>query len=65
MFHLIHKENIKKTREAVASSLDTVKLCASKYYIERFRDSGKNYSQLGKSDLNNFGNLVELLWHRV
>ena len=35
VFHLIHKENIKKTMEAVTSSLDTVKLCASKYYIER------------------------------
>ena len=29
------------------------------------RDSAKNYSELGKSDLNNFGNFVELLWHRV
>ena len=42
VFYLTHKENIKKTkgsikktREAVAPSLDTVKLCASKYYIER------------------------------
>ena len=35
VFHLIHKENIKKTMEAVTSSLDAVKLCASKYYRER------------------------------
>ena len=35
VFHLIHKKNIKKTMEAVTSSLDTVKLCASKYYIDR------------------------------
>ena len=35
LFQLTHKENIKKTREAVTSSLDTVKLCGSKYYIER------------------------------
>ena len=30
-----NKENIKKTREVVTSSLDTVKLYGSKYYIER------------------------------
>ena len=42
VFHLIRKENIKenqgsieKTMEAVTSSLDTVKPCASKFYIER------------------------------
>ena len=35
VFHLIHKENITKTMEASTSGLDTVKLCASKYYIER------------------------------
>ena len=55
-------------------SLDTVKLCASKYYIEILhqnitlycrRDSAQIGSELGKSDLNNVGNLVELLWHRV
>ena len=35
VLHLTHKENIKKTREAVTPSVNTVKLCASKYYIER------------------------------
>ena len=35
VFHLIHKENIKKNMEAVTSSLDTVKLGASKFYTER------------------------------
>ena len=29
------------------------------------RHSGKNDTELGKSDLTNFRNLVELLWHRV
>ena len=27
-------------------------------------ESAKNYSELGKSNLSNFGNFVELLWHR-
>ena len=43
VFHLTHKEHIKKTkegsikktREAVTPRLDTVKLFASKSYIER------------------------------
>ena len=46
-------------------SLDNVKLCAEKYYIERSQGQCKIDSELGKSDLNNFGNFVELLWHRV
>ena len=29
------------------------------------RDSAKIDLELGKRDLNNFGNLAELLWHRV
>ena len=28
-------------------------------------DSAKNDAELAESDLNNFGNLVELLWHSV
>ena len=35
VFHLTHKENIKKAREAVTPRLDTVKRFASEYYIER------------------------------
>ena len=43
VFHLTVKENIKKTRETVTPKLDTVKLSASKSYIERLhRDSTKN-----------------------
>ena len=42
IFHLTHKESIKKTKEAMTPSLDTVKLCASKYYIERSRRQCKN-----------------------
>ena len=34
-FDLTHKENIKKTREAITPNVDTVKLCVSKYSIER------------------------------
>ena len=57
--------SIMKTREAVTLSLDTVKLCASKYYIERSQGQWKKGFTVGKNDLNNCGNLVELLWHRV
>ena len=31
VFHLMNKENIKRTKEGVTPSLDSVKLCASKY----------------------------------
>ena len=47
-----NKENqgsIKKTRKAVNPSLDTSKLCASKYYIERLQGQSKNGSELGKT----------------
>ena len=36
-----------------------------KFILGGGRDSAKIDSELGKSDLNNFENLVELLWHRV
>ena len=55
VFHLTHLKNqgnIKKTREAVTPRLDTVKLCASKYYTERSQGQCKKW--LRKSDLNNF-----------
>ena len=48
VFHLAQRKyqkiqgSIKKAREAVTSGLDTVKLCASKYYIDSRRDSTKN-----------------------
>ena len=29
------------------------------------RESAKIYSELGKSDVNNFENHAELLWHRA
>ena len=35
MFDLTHKENVEKTREATTPIIDTVKLCPSKYSIER------------------------------
>ena len=42
-----------------------MKLCASKYSIERSQYSAKNDVVLAENDLTNFGNLVEILWHRV
>ena len=41
--------------EALAPSLETVKLCIKKIRIQNWQ----------KSDLKNFGNFVELLGHRV
>ena len=35
VFDLTHKENIKKTRETISPTIDAVKLCVSKYSIER------------------------------
>ena len=55
------KENIKETREAITPIVDTVKLPAAKYFIERSQGQSKNDLELGKSNLTNFGNLVELL----
>ena len=33
--------------------------------LKGHRDNAKTDLELGKSDLNNFGNPVELLWQRV
>ena len=61
VFYLTHKKNIKKTREVITLILDTVKLCVSKYSTNRSQGQWKNDPELGKSDLTNSGNPVELL----
>ena len=61
IFCLTHKQNIKKTREEITLILDTAKLRVSKYSIDRSQGQWKNNSELGKSDLTNSGNPVELL----
>ena len=58
---LPHKENTKETREAITPIVDTVKLRVSKYPIDRSQGSAKNDPEMGKSDLTNSENPVELL----
>ena len=65
VFHLTHKQNIKKTREAITPIADTAELCASKYSIESSYEQRKKWSRNWKSDLTNLGSLVELLYLRV
>ena len=60
MFDSTHKENNKKTRESITPTVDTTKLCVSKYSIEKSQGQDR-----GKSGLTNSKNLVELLYHRV
>ena len=59
-FDLTHNENVKKTREAITPIVDAVKLCASKYFIERSQGQCKNDLEVGESDLTNSWNLVEI-----
>ena len=47
-FDLTNKENIKKTKEVVTPSLDNVKLCLSKYYIDRSQGRRKHWFKIGK-----------------
>ena len=51
VFDLTHKEKIKETRKAITPIVDTVKLCGSKYDIERSQGQRQNDPQMGKSDL--------------
>ena len=72
VFHLTYKENIKKSKEVLRKPgnlslpLQILLNCVPQNIpLARHRDSGKNDPELGKSDLTNFRNFVELLWHRV
>ena len=47
----IRKENLKKTREFITPTIDTVKLCASKCSIERSQGQRSNHAEVEKSDL--------------
>ena len=42
VFDLPHKKNDKKIKEAITHIADTVKLCASKHFIERSQGQHKN-----------------------
>ena len=57
----ISKKILRETREAITPVDDTVKLCTSNIPLRGHRDSAKNGPEVGKSDLTNSGNHVELL----
>ena len=59
MFDLTYKENFKITREAMTPIVDLVKLCTSKYSIERSQRQCQCDPEVGKSDLTNFGDVVK------
>ena len=65
MFDLIHKENIKKTRETITPIVDTKKVCVSKHSIEISQRQHKKSSRSRKRGLTNSGNLVEIIKRRV
>ena len=46
---LIHKENIKKTGEAITPIVGTAKLSVSKYSFERSQGQRKKWSKSGKN----------------
>ena len=56
MYDLAHKESIKKIlRNCVRQNV----------LLKDHRDSPKNNTEVGKSDLTNSENLEGLLWHKV
>ena len=57
----ISKKILRETREAITPVDDTVKLCTSNIPLRGHRDSAKSGPEVGKNDLTNSGNHVELL----
>ena len=67
VFHLTHKKNIEKIKEVFnIIPLQILKNCVPQNIpLRGYRYSAKNDPESGKIDLTNFGNLVEILRHRV
>ena len=68
VFHLTHKENIEKAKEALKKQGEGLILSLWilwNYVLSGHNDSAKNDAEFAENDVTNFGNLVELLWHRV
>ena len=48
VFDLTHKENIRKTKDAITPIANTPKLCALKYYVDRSQRQCKKRCRSGK-----------------
>ena len=72
VFDLTHKENIEKNKEALRKPVGLSfplwilwNCLLQNIPLRGHNDIAGNDAELAESDLTNFGNLVELLWHRV